>query len=61
LTEKGTKTLQSLKKISASRFEYLFDSFSDAEWERLLALFHKVQKNVDNYVQRLVFDRYPSA
>jgi DNA-binding MarR family transcriptional regulator len=60
LTKKGEQTLRTLKKISASRFEYLFDSFSDDEWDRLLRLFQKVEKNVENYVQRLVFDRYPA-
>jgi DNA-binding MarR family transcriptional regulator len=60
LTKKGEQTLHNIKKISASRFEYLFESFSDEEWERLLRVFQKVEKNVDNYVQRLVFDRYPS-
>ncbi|HRY51436.1 MAG TPA: MarR family winged helix-turn-helix transcriptional regulator [Candidatus Paceibacterota bacterium] len=59
LSGKGTKTLEDLKKISASRFEYLFESFSETEWEQLLKLFGKVEKNVENHVQRLVFDRSP--
>jgi DNA-binding MarR family transcriptional regulator len=61
LTEKGAKTLENIKKVSANRFEYLFDSFSENEWKQLLALFQKVEKNVENSVQRLVFDHYPTV
>src|SRR5882672_5108333 len=53
LTKKGQQTLEDLKKVSAKRFEYLFESFSDEEWKDLMRLFDKVQKNVERYTQRL--------
>jgi DNA-binding MarR family transcriptional regulator len=60
LTSKGAQTLADLKRVSANRFEYLFESFSDQEWKLLMRLFAKVEKNVERCVQRLVFDRYPA-
>ena|SRR5712664_3776548 len=61
LTEKGKKWLQSLKQTSATRFEYMFESFSLKEWDTLFNLFKKVEKNAERYVQQLVFDRYPQG
>ncbi|MCW5552133.1 MAG: hypothetical protein KIS67_08190 [Verrucomicrobiae bacterium] len=58
LTKHGKQRLEQIKEVSAVRFGYLLEGLTEKEQEAFLGIMAKVDKNAEQYVQRLVFDRY---
>jgi DNA-binding MarR family transcriptional regulator len=57
LTEEGRRRLDELKRLSATRFGYLFEGLSESDWESLTEIFKKADLNASTWVSRLVFGR----
>lgn len=57
LSEKGKNTLIEIKRISASRYGYLFEGLTAAQANTLLTIFTKVEENAESAIQRYVFQK----
>ena len=55
LTKTGQQQLQKLRQTSAQRFEYLFEGFSDKDWEIYLPMVEKVGENAQRYLKKELF------
>ena len=61
LTKEGKTKLEEIKRSSATRFSYLFespDTLTEEEWRVLMKLLEKMDKNAERHIQRFIFDRY---
>jgi|ERR1035437_802759 DNA-binding MarR family transcriptional regulator len=57
LSDKGKSTLSEIKRVSASRYGYLFAGLDPAQTKALITIFTAVEKNAEDAIQKLVFQK----
>ncbi len=55
LTKTGQQQLSKMKQANAKRLEYLFDSFSDQDWETIMPLLEKIGHAAQRHIETEVF------
>lgn len=55
LTKGGQEVLVKMRQATAQRFDYLFEGFTDQDWEVLLPLLERVGGNAQRYLEKELF------